>query len=301
MKKITTTLLILLTLILLACNNNNKQAVISSNDSIIALDTIAPIDSSKLIKPQPHIVSFYQSKCIDNCNASKLVVGKVLSNDTLSIRLASVLDCGGKKICSIRLTNDTLRFYITKKPTIFIIKKNNKIDTIYSYSETLCDCFFFFDLIIAGIHKMPKKFLINDQNFLDGVRVMHDTTGDWTYKKDIEIKEKKIDSLPPPFIVVEEMPTFPGGDGALSKFMMNNLKFPVVNKDSIPDRSTIYVTFVVEPDGALTNIKVLRGIGKAFDDEALRVIKLMPKWNPGKQSGKNVRVQFNVPIRVDFQ
>jgi hypothetical protein len=300
MKKIILIISYSLSIMFIACNYNSKKSdSISSIDSIISKDTTSSPDSTALTIPQPQIVSFFQSKCINNCNASKLVVGKVLSNDTLSIRLASVIDCGGENTCSIKLTNDTLRFYITKKPNIFIIKKKNKIDTIYSYSETLCDCFFFFDIIITGIHKMPKKFLINDKNFLDGVRVIHDTTRDWAYNKNIDIKEKQNDSLPAPFIVVEEMPSYPGGDDARIKFITDNLNFPVIEKESNL-LGTIYVTFVVEPDGTLTNFKVHRGINKEWDEETLRVIKMMPKWNPGKQSGKNVRVQFNLPIRIDF-
>ena len=63
----------------------------------------------------------------------------------------------------------------------------------------------------------------------------------------------------------------------------------------------VYVTFVVEPDGNITNVKVLRGIGAGCDDEALRVVKAMPKWKPGKQRGKSVRVQFNLPIRFTLR
>jgi protein TonB len=62
-------------------------------------------------------------------------------------------------------------------------------------------------------------------------------------------------------------------------------------------QGTVYVTFVVERDGSVTDVRVLRGIGGGCDEEAIRVIKAMPKWNPGKQRGKPVRVQFNMPIK----
>lgn len=66
-------------------------------------------------------------------------------------------------------------------------------------------------------------------------------------------------------------------------------------------QGAVYVTFVVEPDGNITNVKVLRGIGAGCDDEAIRVVKAMPKWKPGKQRGKSVRVQFNLPIRFTLR
>ncbi|MCD6111821.1 MAG: TonB family protein, partial [Bacteroidales bacterium] len=63
----------------------------------------------------------------------------------------------------------------------------------------------------------------------------------------------------------------------------------------------VYITFVVEPDGSVTHIKILRGIGGGCDEEAIRVIKAMPKWNPGRQRNKPVRVQFNMPIKFTLQ
>jgi TonB family protein len=60
---------------------------------------------------------------------------------------------------------------------------------------------------------------------------------------------------------------------------------------------TVYITFIIEKDGTLTNAKVLRGIGSGCDEEALRVVNMMPKWNPGEQKGKPVAVQFNLPIK----
>lgn len=98
------------------------------------------------------------------------------------------------------------------------------------------------------------------------------------------------------FTVVEDQPTFPGGDEARIRFLTNNIKYPqMARENSI--QGTVYVTFVVERDGSVTDVRVLRGIGGGCDEEAIRVIKAMPKWNPGKQRGKPVRVQFNMPIK----
>jgi TonB family protein len=98
------------------------------------------------------------------------------------------------------------------------------------------------------------------------------------------------------YTVVEEMPLFPGGENARIKFFSNNLRAPA---EGVKEGSsgTVYVSFIVQADGSITNAKVLRGIGKSFDEEVLRVVNLMPKWNPGKQNGEAVAVVFNLPVK----
>ena len=98
--------------------------------------------------------------------------------------------------------------------------------------------------------------------------------------------------------VVEQMPAFPGGEKAMEKFIEKNLVYPAsAKKNSMEGK--VYATFVVEKDGTLSDIKLLRGINgcEDCDKEAIRVIKLMPSWNPGKQNGKLVRVQYNLPLK----
>lgn len=102
------------------------------------------------------------------------------------------------------------------------------------------------------------------------------------------------------FTVVEESPAFPGGDVARIRFLQENIRYPQMARES-GIQGTVYVTFVVEKNGAVTDVRVLRGIGGGCDEEAIRVIKAMPKWNPGKQRGKPVRVQFNMPIKFTLQ
>ncbi len=98
------------------------------------------------------------------------------------------------------------------------------------------------------------------------------------------------------FTVVEEAPSFPGGDESRIKYLQNNIKYPEMARES-GIQGTVYVTFVVEIHGTVTKVKILRGIGGGCDEEAIRVIKAMPKWHAGKQRGKPVRVQFNMPIK----
>ncbi len=108
--------------------------------------------------------------------------------------------------------------------------------------------------------------------------------------------EKQKDSV---YVVVKDMPSFPGGDAARMKFLTENIKYPeLARKKGIQGR--VFVTFVVEKDGQISNIKVLRGIGGGCDEEAVRVISMMPKWKPGIDNGKPVRFQFNLPIKFSL-
>jgi protein TonB len=97
------------------------------------------------------------------------------------------------------------------------------------------------------------------------------------------------------FMVVENMPEFPGGDLGLMKFIQKNVKYPAIAKEyNITGK--VYVSFIVDKQGKVTNVKIVRGVDKNLDAEALRVVSLLPKYKPGKQRGKSVRVMFTIPI-----
>jgi protein TonB len=102
------------------------------------------------------------------------------------------------------------------------------------------------------------------------------------------------------FMVVESMPAFPGGEASLYKYLAENIKYPQMAKES-GIQGRVFVTFVVERDGSVTDVRVLRGIGGGCDEEAIRVVKNMPRWTPGKQRGKSVRVQYNLPVKFTLQ
>jgi len=152
-----------------------------------------------------------------------------------------------------------------KPPTVVPIKVNVIIDETvdipdYNFNSETCE-----DDII-------DKTIWNDNNEDDDV-----------YSEPIQ------------FIPVEDQPTFPGGEQALLKYL-SQIKYPELAKESAI-QGTVYITFVVEKDGSITGVKVLRGIGGGCDEESLRMIKNMPKWSPGKQRERPVRVKMNVPIR----
>ena len=98
------------------------------------------------------------------------------------------------------------------------------------------------------------------------------------------------------FMVVEELPEFPGGRKNLLNYLAKNITYPEeALKAKIEGR--VFVNFIVEKDGSISNVKVLRGIGHGCDKESVRVVENMPRWKPGKQKGQPVRVSFNLPIK----
>ncbi len=108
----------------------------------------------------------------------------------------------------------------------------------------------------------------------------------------VKVKHAKNDSI---YQIVDQMPEFPGGTEALLKFVANNVKYPEKAKDEeISGR--VFISFVIEKDGSVSNVELKRGIGGGCDDEAVRVVKAMPKWKPGIKDGKPVRVSYMMPI-----
>ena len=103
------------------------------------------------------------------------------------------------------------------------------------------------------------------------------------------------------FVVVEDNPSFPGGKQELYRYLSNHIKYPPSAKEAGIE-GVVAVSFVVNTDGSITNVTVKEGQGltKALNEEAIRVVKNMPKWKPGKQRGRPVRVQYRIPIRFSL-
>ena len=103
------------------------------------------------------------------------------------------------------------------------------------------------------------------------------------------------------FVVVESMPEFPGGQQALFKYLADNVKYPVIAQEN-GIQGRVICQFVVNKDGSIVDVVAVRSSGEAsLDKEAIRVIKSMPKWKPGKQRGKPVRVKYTVPVNFRLQ
>ncbi|WP_372776721.1 energy transducer TonB [Mangrovibacterium sp.] len=102
------------------------------------------------------------------------------------------------------------------------------------------------------------------------------------------------------FFIVENMPEFPGGELALRKFIANAIKYPVIAQEN-GIQGKVYVNFVVDKDGTVTQARIARGVDQSLDKEALRVVNTLPRWKPGMQRGKPVKVSYTVPISFVLQ
>lgn len=102
------------------------------------------------------------------------------------------------------------------------------------------------------------------------------------------------------FVVVEEMPSFPGGDAQLLAFLYRELRYPSLALES-KIQGLVVVQFIIDENGIITLPVVTRGIGGGCDEEALRVVKSMPAWKPGKQRGRAVKVRYNLPVRFQLK
>lgn len=162
----------------------------------------------------------------------------------------------------------------------------------------------------APVIKKDSEVKEEDEIKLDEVQKSDKAVGAFTVEGNDEVggavlKAKEDIAAPEPpkhvveetkiFTVVEQMPMYPGGDGALMGYLRDNIKYPTVAAEN-GVQGRVVVGFVVERDGSITDVKILRGVDPSLDREAMRVVKSMPRWNPGKQNGSAVRVKYQVPV-----
>lgn len=148
---------------------------------------------------------------------------------------------------------------------------------------------------VTQIKIVNNDVKINSNVNLDVSANMNTAVANYTPPvEDQDVQQQQI------FVVVEDMPHFPGGEPALMKYLSTHIQYPELAKES-GIQGRVFINFVVEPDGSIDHVKVLRGIGGGCDQEAIRVVKSMPKWVPGKQRGKPVRVSFNLPVKFTLE
>lgn len=143
--------------------------------------------------------------------------------------------------------------------------------------------------------------IVDDDEELDNELEIEDVEADQESEVEIQevYEEAEEYSDEQVFVVVEDMPQFPGGTKALNKFINKTVRYPAIAQENgITGR--VFVGFVIDRDGSVTQVRVLRPVDPALDKEAIRVIKAMPKWKPGKQRGKPVRVSYTVPINFQL-
>ncbi len=141
-----------------------------------------------------------------------------------------------------------------------------------------------------------EKTVIGDPNAEEVIAAPEATAAPTKVEKAVEAapKEEQI------FTVVEQQPEFSGGMAALGQYLQKNLRYPAAaQRANISGR--VFVSFVVNTDGSIQDVQVLKGLGFGTDEEAKRVVQAMPKWRPGKQSGRPVRVKFNLPINFTLE
>ncbi len=113
-------------------------------------------------------------------------------------------------------------------------------------------------------------------------------------------KEESIEEVEPIVLIPSVMPEFPGGVNAMMMFIANNIEYPKLAREANIS-GTVFIGFVVEKDGAISNIELVRSIGGGCDEEALRIVQIMPRWNPGKQRGVPVRVRLTLPVKFTLR
>jgi protein TonB len=146
---------------------------------------------------------------------------------------------------------------------------------------------------------IEELIVVEDDKVVENLNI--DTEADEKTKTNINIVqttfnvETEEEVEPISFAVVEEKPTFPGGEAELLKFIAENTKYPEIAKEN-GIQGRVFVQFVIDKNGNVTNVTIARGVDPYLDAEAIRVVKMLPKWTPGKQRGKPVPVTFVVPI-----
>ncbi len=121
-----------------------------------------------------------------------------------------------------------------------------------------------------------------------------------TYVAPVVEEEEEEEAAQQIFTVVEKQPEFPGGMAELMKFLAKSIKYPVIAQEN-GIQGRVVCSFVVNRDGSIVDIQVMRGVDPSLDKEAVRVIGTMPKWKPGEQRGKPVRVRFILPVQFRLQ
>ncbi len=136
-----------------------------------------------------------------------------------------------------------------------------------------------------------------EEETIESTEISQETVIEPVITEQVEVvEETKEDKV---FMVVEQMPEFPGGEAAMLKYIADNVNYPPLAKEN-NIQGRVIVQFVVDENGRITNLKVARDIGWGCGEEALRVVKSMPRWKPGKQRNKAVRVQYALPIKFEL-
>ncbi|MCU4176702.1 energy transducer TonB [Carboxylicivirga sp. N1Y90] len=143
--------------------------------------------------------------------------------------------------------------------------------------------------------------IVDNDVELDEELEIEDSESDEDFEVDLsQLEEEEESGDPLPFYVLEDKPVFPGGDAALLKYVNQNVRYPVICQEN-GVQGMVTVSFVIDEKGKVTNVKSLRSPDPNLEREAVRVVKTLPDWKPGKQRGRPVKVSFMVPVRFVLQ
>ncbi|MBP6455166.1 MAG: energy transducer TonB, partial [Chitinophagaceae bacterium] len=206
-----------------------------------------------------------------------------------------------KKVSTIINEDSLLDFYIQfqeNKKSYFLIISNvyyhHKFAAPYltNYDFFILDSIDFQNLYNSS-KNLSKKNVLKNKSIIDSNLPDYDDVYN-NYKLVVE-PPKPNNFKPEVYEFVEQMPEYPGGEDALYSFININLRYPELAKQNNIE-GQVTIGFIVNEDGSLSDFKVLRGMGYGCDEEAIRVIKMMPKWRSGKQNGMPVKVKYQLPV-----
>lgn len=231
--------------------------------------TVANNFNYSLIKNRVKMMSKIKSK--------KLAISKIILGIVVAGALIVTFACEQKNTETIKINNEPSALENDGNVAVFksVVTKNGRIK-------------------IEG-DKSLAEFKQLFAQLSDGFDVVADSIGDIYLIKKEPLKSKQLHKGEQVFLIVENMPEFPGGDKALLQWIAKSVKYPAVaQKNGIEGK--VYVSFVVTKTGEVANVTIARGVDPSLNKEALRVVSSMPAWKPGRQKGKAVNVNYTVPI-----
>ena len=274
--------------------------------------------SSVKVNDLTSIVKAEEVKSLENSSDEKFKVsGTVLAADTkIPVMGASVIirgttngtltDLDGKFTLTGLKKDDVIQVsFVGFQTRSVIVKDESPLTILLDDAVQNLD-----EMVVVGMApnedgttaiKAQMKEKNGEKSYLEGK--MTSTKKDDMTVNQVDWQKKASNSEPHEkviFQVVEEMPQFPGGMGEAMKFLAKNMKYPVAAQQAKIEGRVI-VQFVVEKDGSVSDVKVMRGVSPELDAEAIRVVSMMPKWIPGKQRGKAVAVKYTMPIMFRLQ
>ena len=223
-----------------------------------------------------------------------------------AVAIKKIVDANAAKVAATQVTELSALDQAKKKAEV---KKQIKVEPEKVVERVKSSVKFTAPVIKKDSEVKPEDELKTQDQLMDNKAAIgsFDVKGNDDANGEV-LKAKEVIAQPEPpkqeenkvFDVVEQMPSFPGGNSALMQYLSSNVRYPVVAQEN-GVQGRVVVSFVVEKDGSITDVNVVRGVDPSLDKEAARVVKSMPNWIPGKQNGSAVRVKYNVPVSFKLQ